>query len=350
MDTDLSLEQQLRAQIDRLRDEFPDTQDLYREVCVLLFFRHGVTPTANRLYQLVRKGSMTAPAEALSKFWDDLRQKSRLRIEHPDLPEDLKEAAGALTAALWSKAVSKARDDHQAYRDEIQAQIAEARVAVEASADLERDLQGQLAVAHENLQTLSDDVEEVRRRLAAESSGNAALAAQLDESRRQNLALQASLDRARADFSVELEKQRSAVELAEERCRAVEQRALLEIDRERKIADKLQKEVDIAKASALLSAERKRAEIIAMQAEIGNARQLAGELKGSQEEISRALVSARSDLEATRIDLVASREKVGLVEAESFALRLRIVELEKSIAVTTKSAKGRSSGKKIASE
>lgn len=59
---------------------FPDTQALYREVCVLLFFRHGITPTANKLYQLVRKGSMSAPTEALRTFWADLREKSRVRI------------------------------------------------------------------------------------------------------------------------------------------------------------------------------------------------------------------------------------------------------------------------------
>ncbi|GAB3552032.1 hypothetical protein GCM10027343_37040 [Noviherbaspirillum agri] len=53
---------------------------------MLLFFRYGITPTTNKLYQLVRKGSMSAPAEALNKFWEDLRDKSRVRIEHRDLP------------------------------------------------------------------------------------------------------------------------------------------------------------------------------------------------------------------------------------------------------------------------
>ncbi len=46
----------LQSEIDALRAQYPETQDLYREVCVLLFFRHGMTPTANKLYQLVRKG------------------------------------------------------------------------------------------------------------------------------------------------------------------------------------------------------------------------------------------------------------------------------------------------------
>lgn len=79
-----------------MRAEFLHTPDLYHEVYVLLFFRYGITPTTNKLYQLVRKGTMSAPAEAFNKFWENLRDKSRVRIEHPDLPESLKTAAGVL--------------------------------------------------------------------------------------------------------------------------------------------------------------------------------------------------------------------------------------------------------------
>src|SRR3954451_10552781 len=104
MDTPLTNEKQLHDEIDHLRDQFPQTQDLYREVCTLLFFRYGITPTANKLYQFVKKGSMSAPAEALAKFWDNLRDKSRVRIEHPDLPDEIKTSAGELAAALWDLA------------------------------------------------------------------------------------------------------------------------------------------------------------------------------------------------------------------------------------------------------
>ncbi|MCY1499539.1 hypothetical protein D9M68_335610 [compost metagenome] len=48
-----------------LRSRFPETRALYREVCWLLFFRYGVTPTANKRYSLVRKGNMGTPAEVL---------------------------------------------------------------------------------------------------------------------------------------------------------------------------------------------------------------------------------------------------------------------------------------------
>ncbi|MBC7957355.1 MAG: DNA-binding protein [Cytophagales bacterium] len=90
-------DRRLQTEIDELRSKFTDTQELYREVCTLLFFRHGITPTANKLYQLVRKGSMSAPADALSRFWETLREKSRVRIEHPDLPAELRDAAGPLS-------------------------------------------------------------------------------------------------------------------------------------------------------------------------------------------------------------------------------------------------------------
>src|SRR3546814_10049373 len=94
MTTSMTNDAALTRDIEALRERFTQTQELYREVCALLFFRYGITPTANKLYQLVRKGSMSAPSEALTKFWADLREKSRTRVEHPDLPNALKDVAG----------------------------------------------------------------------------------------------------------------------------------------------------------------------------------------------------------------------------------------------------------------
>jgi hypothetical protein len=44
----LSPDAALAVGIERLKVAFPKTRELYREVCALLFFRHGITPTANR--------------------------------------------------------------------------------------------------------------------------------------------------------------------------------------------------------------------------------------------------------------------------------------------------------------
>ena len=78
----------------RSRAAHPETHELYRKVCALRFFRYGITPSANRLYQLVRKGSMGAPTEVLAELWATLQEKSRVRLERPDLPPDLQAVAG----------------------------------------------------------------------------------------------------------------------------------------------------------------------------------------------------------------------------------------------------------------
>ena len=128
METLITAEQRLQAEIEGLRAQYPETQDLYREVCVLLFFRHGITPTANKLYQLVRKGSMSAPAEALNRFWETLREKSRIRIERPDLPHPLRDAAGELVSALWQQAQDAAQESLSTLRSDAQAEIGRAHV------------------------------------------------------------------------------------------------------------------------------------------------------------------------------------------------------------------------------
>ena len=143
----MSTEAKINAEIEALKAKDLDTQDLYREVCTILFFRYGITPTANKLYQFVRKGSMSAPAEALTKFWSDLREKSRVRIEHPDLPDDLKTAAGELVVSLWSQAQTSAQNSLAIFRQEAQENVTESQQAV-ATAD-----QARLAAEAESNQT-----------------------------------------------------------------------------------------------------------------------------------------------------------------------------------------------------
>lgn len=119
-------ETRIAADIEELRRRCADTRTLYREVCGLLFFRYGITPTANRLYQYVRKGSMGTPAQVLGQFWEDLRERTRVRIDHPDLPDVLKQSAAELVSGLWTQARQEALRS-------LDARAAEAGEAVEAA-------------------------------------------------------------------------------------------------------------------------------------------------------------------------------------------------------------------------
>ena len=292
MDTSPAPEPPLHAEIaqeiDQLRAQFPRTQDLYREVCVLLFFRHGIAPTANRLYQLVKKGSMNAPAEALARFWATLREKSRVRIEHPDLPAELQSATGELAAALWTRAVDIAQDQLAAAQLEAQRTVADAQ-ARQAQAEAERDqLRQELTGSAAALDAAQTRITELDQALAISGAAAATLQEQVRLAQQGEQQLQQALETARRDFTSELDKLRADGALAQERLKATETRALLEIDRERQAAARLQKELDAANRKAEQGISRHRDDVQKLQGQLGNLRQQVGVLEGNLDALRTA--------------------------------------------------------------
>ena len=288
MEASPALEPQLHAEIDQLRAQFPRTQELYREVCVLLFFRHGITPTANRLYQLVKKGSMSAPAEALTRFWATLREKSRVRIEHPDLPAELQSATGELAAALWTRAVDMAQGELAAAQLETQRSVADAQ-ARQARAEAERDqVRQELTGSAAALEGTQTRITELEQALAISSAAASTLQEQVRLAQQGEQQLQRALEAARHDFASELDKLRSDGKLAQERLKAAETRALLEIDRERQAAARVQKELDAANRKAEQGSTRHRDDVQKLQAQVGNLRQQVGVLEGKLDALRTA--------------------------------------------------------------
>ena len=332
MDTPIANENQLLAEIDTLREQFPHTQDLYREVCVLLFFRYGMTPTANKLYQLVRKGSMTAPAEALSKFWEDLREKSRVRIEHPDLPEALKTAAGDLTATLWTAAQALAHDTLASYRSEAQAAAVEAKARQE-SAQAERDaMQRQMEEASRARDEAHQRISTLEQNLAATAATNASLELQLRQAKDDNDVHQQRLEDARREFTSELEKLRAAAELADERFRSAETRALLEIDRERTAAARLQKELDACRIAGTQTAERLRSEAAGLQSQLGDVRQKAGVLEGNLQAVTASRDTAVGELKTVQAQLAEATAQLTSMRGDVDSWRSQTENAQRTIA------------------
>jgi len=332
MDTLATTEKQLIADIERLREQFPHTQDLYREVCILIFFRYGMTPTANKLYQLVRKGSMTAPAEALTKFWEDLREKSRVRIEHPDLPEALKAAAGDLTASLWSTAQAMAHETLASYRSEAQAAVAEAKAAQE-SAQTDRDgCLRQLETAVQTRDEAHQRINVLEQNQAAMVAINASLESQLQQAKDDNVAHQQRSEDARREFTAELDKMHAAAQLSDERFRAAETRALLEIDRERSAGTKLQKELDTTRNAVNQAAERHRAEIATLQVQLGDLRQKAGMLEGNLQAITTNRDMAVNDLKSIQAQLADATAQLFVVRTEVEKWQRQAEEAQRMVA------------------
>lgn len=183
----VSIDQQLSADVEELRPRFPRTQDLYREVCALLFFRYGVTPTAHKLYQLVRKGSMSAPSQALSDFWTHLRERSRVTIEHAGLPDDLRAVAGEMIATIWKSAQSMSSDAVSSLRTDALAAVQAAESEAEKAKATKTDALAERDDARYQLKSSLHTIEQLRQDLAAAAATRAGLEARLEDMRRQVL-------------------------------------------------------------------------------------------------------------------------------------------------------------------
>ncbi|WP_322101577.1 DNA-binding protein [Paraburkholderia sp. J41] len=293
-------EVRLNAEIERLKAEFPKTRELYREVCALMFFRFGITPTANRLYQHVRRGSMSTPTAVLGEFWAELREKSRVRIEHADLPEELQGAAGELVAALWKRAAATAQDSLGALRVEVEEARRTAEAAVAATrAELARTEQA-LEQRTAALLAAQVRIQELEQAQAAAEATRGALEAELARAQQAGRERDAALAQARADFAAELDKVRASVELAETRLQAAEKRALLEIERERTANARLQREADAAAQRAARAEAAARAEIQGLQTQLGAMRHQAGMLEGRLDALRASHEAQGRELEAAR--------------------------------------------------
>jgi chromosome segregation ATPase len=328
-------EQALQADIAALRGRCPDTRELYREVCALLFFRYGVTPTANRLYSLVRKGSMSTPTDVLNRFWQDLRDRTRVKIDHPDLPDAMKQVAAEAVLTIWQAASEAATGELAALRAEARHQTHEAEaVRDRASAELEVVRQA-VTVTQAELEAARTQLAGMRDALAAEREAHAATSARLQETRRQLEEAGSQLVQVKAEFTVELDHARERVTAAEERAASHEKRALREIDHERTARQKSEKLVEELRAQL----QTTRAEL--KDAAVQHADALASlrtELRLSQQQTENAAQQSLvtlDELTNTRSLLRDAQRQAERADAEVQVTRRLIDEMKKAPAGRT---------------
>ncbi len=310
----MSQDNDISRDVEDLRSRFSETRALYQEVCALLFFRYGITPTASRLYQYVRKGSMGVPAEELAKFWEGLRARARVELDHPGLPTSLQKNAGELLTALWQEAVQSSREELSSLRDEASAQVVEMR---ERAAEMERSrasLRLELDAALATNDRLAAQVaeraaalEKERREHGAARATNAALQKQIEQLRLEQGA-------SRAQFSDELEKARSAARLAVQRAEEAERRALRDMDQERTARAALAKQLEAVRAS--LTQEERTRQVQALEATAAQVR-----LAAALETANAAAASASEQNASYQAKLEQALETGARHKAEADALR-----------------------------
>lgn len=314
-------QEHLQGDVDALRKRISDTRQLYREVCGVMFFKYALTPTANKLYQLVRKGSMGVPNEELAKFWADLREKSRVRIEHPDLPEALKQAAADAVQVVWQQATElaeaqweEARRSSEAAMASIAAERDQMQIRLDAAQARSQELERQVAEADMHRRTATLELEAERR-------GHAATTARGDSLRQQVAELLGMQDQQRQAFSDELGKARAAVDAADARALAADHRALREIDQERQARSAAEKRAE--SASAKLADASLQSQARAVEAASESAR-LTAELQG----VRRAAENLEAEVLSLRHAVSTSQTESSRASARAETLQAMVEKLQ----------------------
>lgn len=340
----MSDESEILAEVEALKARFSDTKALYREVCALLFFRFGITPTTNKLYQYVRKGTMSTPAEALAKFWDELRSKARVEVDHPDLPPEIKAVAAEAIAGIWQRATEAARGELAAIRIELQAdqertrheQMQAQHAAAQALATVEQ-LRTELAASHETAKQARVELEAERRAHAGAVARMQELQAQLEQTRAQQ-------QRQQEAFSADLAKAGEAVQAADRRAAAAEKRALMEIEQERRARSRADQQLETLRAQIASAEARDRHAALEHAEAIVRLQAKCDAAATAEAALRRAHEAVEQELRNTREQLLASHQEATRYRAESQTVQALLARIGPAAAPTpVKSARKKAS-------
>ena len=322
----MKAENQIQTEVDALKNRDLDTKEIYREVCGLLFFRHGITPTVTQLYRLVQKGSMSVPTAVLAKFWADLRERSKIDIAHPDLPLELAGIAGAAIGALWKHAIEAANAALEVFRDSARQEISVAQARV---AELETALKDAKA-ANEGAEALCEKAERLKDALSveheAERRGHAASIARGQELQRQVTSLQGHMESSQVTFSRDLAKAQQAVKEAATRTEATERKALLEVDQERQNRQKAEKLLEKIREQALAGQTQARDAALAQAQEIGSLRSQLAAAEAARLTLSQAIDEAKARIERLANELAEAVQRSARLDAEVVTVRAMVAK------------------------
>ena len=289
-------EAKLAQDVENLRVQFPQTKDLYREVCHLMFFRYGMQPSANKLYQLVRKGTMSMPSQTVNNFWTELRSKNRVDIEQAGLPDSLREFAGEALNTLWKSALEIARQNHKEKHSMINGFENSNRLEMEGYKAQIRKLEALNTEQQLELTSLKRQLQESEKRLLIDSQLSATQKESVKALQNEKAALEAALKSMNNEFVAEINKLHSALKLSDDRFRKLEAKSFTEIDREQQRAIKLELEIANLKKSLLKEHTVTKTQAMKNQKLVNELRENIGLIKGQLKESQRQQLVASNKL------------------------------------------------------
>jgi hypothetical protein len=323
----MKAEVEIQTAVLALKGRGLDTKEIYREVCGLLFFRFGITPTVTQLYRLVQKGSMSVPTAVLAKFWVEVRERSKIDVAHPDLPLELAGVAGAAIGALWKNAVEAANAALENFRDSARKETAAAQTRV---TELETELKD-ANLAREAAETLREKSERLKSALTveheAERRGHAASIARGQELQRQVTGLQGQIESNQVTFSRDLAKAQQGVQEAVARAEAAERKSMLDVDNERQARQKAERLLEKIREQALAGQIEARDAALAQAQEIGSLRSRLAAAEANAQTLTRINEEYKVRVERLATELAEAVHRATRLDAEVMTVRAMMTQL-----------------------
>jgi chromosome segregation ATPase len=250
-------------------------------------------------------------------------------------------------ASLWSQAQASAQDGLAIFRQEAQEKVTECLQTAAAADQARVAAESESNQTREALRAADERILNLERDLAGERARTESLEKQLDSASRQQTALEDALADARKDYSAELEKFRLELRRTEERLAANEKRALMEIDHERQITVKIQRELQQLRENVLENEERQRNELAASKSELAEARQKLGVAEGKLDELRGVNEQQLEELFSLRRSQTKSDTQQALMQREIELTKAAAKQFQESIAAKPAVPKGPRRNRKI---
>ena len=250
-DAHFSMEAEIAAEVTKMKAAFTPRALMVQRVAEIMFDAWGEKPSANKVYEHIRQGSISDINNDLKQFWNGLRRRKAGGPEVEGIPSNLSAESGELIKSMWVTALLHATktfdaeklslkqvaEDLTAQVEQLQQALQERELTVDRQKRENSDLlqqvkeQATAIVEYEDsLNTINEDVRLLKADKVAlqqqatvqENSHNEAIRKLVDTHSME-------LESLRRDLKhFQLEKDRAATRRDQIQAEAIESRKLLE--------------------------------------------------------------------------------------------------------------------------
>ena len=104
-DAHFSMEAEIAAEVTKMKAAFTPRALMVQRVAEIMFDAWGEKPSANKVYEHIRQGSISDINNDLKQFWDGLRRRKAGGREVEGIPSNLSAESGELIKSMWVTAL-----------------------------------------------------------------------------------------------------------------------------------------------------------------------------------------------------------------------------------------------------